>query len=118
MGGQRHEGDRDFEVRRLLRPRAVLGFHPPFAVAGIENISPEVAKLLLQYEAGAFLYIDTVDRAGRWDIPREGAGPLQLRDGLVLPQDRARLNGKGLRMHLNGAAAVLSAMLGVCDQAL
>ena len=46
---------------------------------------------LLQYESGSFLYIDTVDRAARWDIPLQGSGRYRLRDGLVQPEDRILL---------------------------
>lgn len=47
---------------------------------------------LLQYESGSFLYIDTVDRAGRWKIPLEGEGWLQTANGIVTRSIWQRLN--------------------------
>ncbi|GGL74262.1 hypothetical protein [Wenxinia marina] len=105
MAGTYHDGDGEYGPWREMHHTATLGFHAPFAVAGMAELDPDVSALLapaaergaslaaaeltalaldnvlpqslvrelLTYDASQFLYIDTVDRAGRWGIPLENA---------------------------------------------
>ena len=88
--------DVDPAVAALLLPDAERGGSiaasklVKLSLAGV--LPTSLVESLLQYEARRFLYVDTVDRAGRWQIPLENAQPMRLENGIVEKHHRKRLS--------------------------
>jgi len=87
----------DPEVAKLLLQDAERGgtiAASKLVKLSVRNILPtSLVEELLQYEADNFLYIDTVDRAGRWSIPLKDEGRLKTISGVIQNSDRDRLSG-------------------------
>ena len=86
----------DPEVARLLLKDAERG--GSIAASRLVRLSLDgvlpasLVEELLQYEANVFLYVDTVDRAGRWGVQLENAGAMQLAAGIVEKDDHEKLS--------------------------
>lgn len=59
-------------------------------------LSSSLVEALLQYDKDNFLYIDTVDKAGRWQIGLLGEAPLRSPGDILRPADVA-----AMEMHCN-----------------
>ena len=83
------------EVAQLLLKDAERG--GSIAASKLVNLSltgtmpASLIEELLQFDAGSFLFIDTVDRAARWSIRLQGAGPYRISPGVMQHQDRVHL---------------------------
>lgn len=83
------------QVQQLLLPDAERG--GAIAASKLVKLSlkqmipASLVEELLQYKANTFLYIDTVDRAGRWKIALEGEKPIKVEKAAIMTK-HARLS--------------------------